>query len=157
MLPLLIRLDNLEANTSNQHAFLRSPVRIGRNRMNDIALDLPFVSQWHAVVRFDENNTEYIDLGSTNGTLANGQRLARHQPIAVSGNVDLRIGHLRVYCWRGPAPPHLLQQTPKRAGFAVPKGDDAPKTVAIGDFVLAWLEMNYRFAVISTAKPADAS
>jgi ABC-type bacteriocin/lantibiotic exporter with double-glycine peptidase domain len=30
-----------------------------------------------------------------------------------------------------------------------PYFDDAPKMVAIGDFVLAWLEMSYRYAVIS--------
>lgn len=34
---------------------------------------------------------------------------------------------------------------------------DAPKAVAIGDFVLAWLEMNYRYATISVAKPAGSS
>lgn len=30
-----------------------------------------------------------------------------------------------------------------------PYFDDAPKVVAIGDFVLAWLEMSYRYAVLS--------
>ena len=30
-----------------------------------------------------------------------------------------------------------------------PYFDDAPKMVAIGDFVLAWQEMSYRYAVIS--------
>jgi uncharacterized protein YvpB len=32
-----------------------------------------------------------------------------------------------------------------------PYFDDAPKAVALGDFMLAWLEMSYRYAVISAA------
>ena len=110
MLPLLVRVDNLKTGTSQQWAFARSPVRIGRNPMNDIALDAPFISQWHGLVRFDENVTEYFDLGSTNGTLANGQRLTKHSPVTVGGNVELRVLDLRFYCWRGPAPAGMMAE-----------------------------------------------
>ncbi len=75
MLPLLVRVDNLQAQTSTHFAFERSPVRIGRNQLNDLAFDQPFVSQWHALVRFDDYTTQYFDLGSTNGTLVNAQRV----------------------------------------------------------------------------------
>ncbi len=108
MLPLLVRIDNLTTHTSQQLAFMRSPVRIGRNPLNDIVLDAGYISQWHGLVRFDESTTEFFDLGSTNGTLANGTRLEKNQALPVAGNVELRISELRFYCWRGPAPPDLL-------------------------------------------------
>ena len=34
MMPLLVRVDNLEKQTSAQYAFTKSPVRIGRNRLH---------------------------------------------------------------------------------------------------------------------------
>lgn len=107
MLPLLLRVDNLETGESKQYAFTRSPVRLGRNPLNDIVLDAPFISQWHGLVRFDESVTEYIDLGSTNGTLANGYKLDKNVPVAVGGNVELRVCSLRFFCWRAPAPAEL--------------------------------------------------
>lgn len=100
MLPLLVRVDHLDTGASKQFAFDRSPVRIGRNPMNDVVLDAPFVSQWHGLVRFDDRTTEYTDLGSTNGTYANGQRMEKNAPIQVAGNVELRISSLRFFCWR---------------------------------------------------------
>ncbi|MCC7540822.1 MAG: FHA domain-containing protein [Deltaproteobacteria bacterium] len=108
MLPLLVRVDNLQAQTSTHYAFDRSPVRLGRNQLNDLALDAGFVSQWHALVRFDDYSTLYFDLGSTNGTLVNGQRIGKNVPVPVDGNTEVRIGSLRLYLWRAEAPPHLL-------------------------------------------------
>ena len=108
--PLLVRVDNLNTQTSSQYAYARSPVRIGRNPLNDLALEFPFVSQWHAVVQFDDNVTQFIDLGSTNGTAVNGQRVGKNMPVPLAPNLEFRIGALRIYFARGPAPPHLLNQ-----------------------------------------------
>ena len=36
MMPLLVRVDNLDTQTSQQYAFLKSPVRMGRNPLNDL-------------------------------------------------------------------------------------------------------------------------
>ena len=110
MLPLLVRVDDTERHQSVQYAFEVSPVRLGRNPLNDVCLDSGFVSQWHATVRFDETVTEFIDLGSTNGTLVRGERAPKNEPVAVTGNVEIAIGHLRVYCWRAPAPAHAFKR-----------------------------------------------
>jgi type VI secretion system protein ImpI len=137
MLPLLVRIDDLKTGASQQYAFARSPVRIGRNPMNDIALDWPFISQWHGLVRFDDNVTEYFDLGSTNGTLANGYRVTKQEPVAVAGNVELRVLDLRFFCWRGPAPAGLLpseQDTRESLGQATRTVVEAEnRTRAAGD------------------------
>jgi type VI secretion system protein ImpI len=112
MLSLLVRVDDLESGGSQQYAFDKSPVRIGRNPMNDLALDSPFISQWHGLVRFDDSTTEYSDLGSTNGTLANGKRLQQNVPLQVAGNVELRVSSLRFFCWRGERPVNVASTRP---------------------------------------------
>lgn len=82
--------------------FVRSPVRIGRNELNDFRIPEPYVSQWHAVIRFDENQVEYFDLGSTNGTKINDTRVRAQQAVlltqgdsVVIGKVTLRIELVR--------------------------------------------------------------
>jgi hypothetical protein len=97
MLALLVRVDNFQDNSSRSFAFGKTPVRIGRNALNDLPLAFPFVSQWHAVVAFDQANAAYYDLGSTNGTTVQGQRLAPNQPVGIPGpEYEFRIGALRL-------------------------------------------------------------
>ncbi|MDB4982864.1 MAG: hypothetical protein JWM82_3616, partial [Myxococcales bacterium] len=43
--------------------FTESPVRIGRNQLNDIAIEDPFVSEWHGVLRFDAQGVAFFDMG----------------------------------------------------------------------------------------------
>lgn len=62
---------------------LDAPLTIGRDAGNDVAIDDGFLSARHARLRPPNLLT---DLGSTNGTLVNGQR--------VEGTVRLRDGDL---------------------------------------------------------------
>jgi type VI secretion system protein len=97
MLALLVRVDSLDDGLTRSYTFTRSPVRIGRNPLNDLPLAWPFVSQWHAVVQFDDSQAVYYDLGATNGTTCNGQRLGKNVPVAITGpDMDFRIGALRL-------------------------------------------------------------
>lgn len=105
MLALLVRVDNLQDNTTQSFAFGKTPVRIGRNALNDLPLKFPFVSQWHAVVAFDHNAAAYYDLGSTNGTTVGGQRLAANQAVGIPGpEYEFRIGALRLTFQRANVP-----------------------------------------------------
>ncbi len=97
MLPLVIRVEDTTAKTSSQFVFASSPVHVGRNPLNELALTNRYVSQWHAIIRFDETATHFVDLGSTNGTELNGKLLAKGEAAAVDGSVDLRIGDLRLH------------------------------------------------------------
>ena len=74
MLPLVIETTP-QNGEPRKVAFVRSPVRLGRNALNDLQIDEGFVSQWHAVIDFDGQETHFRDLGSTNGTLMDGRRL----------------------------------------------------------------------------------
>ena len=107
MLPLLVRITNTQTGETEHSAFASSPVRIGRNQLNELVLNEPFVSQWHAVVRFDEHKVRYVDLGSTNGTMMNGRRLARHVQVEVDPQVDLRIGPVQLAFARAQVTPEM--------------------------------------------------
>lgn len=116
MLPLLVRISNTQTGETDHAAFASSPVRIGRNQLNELALNEPFVSQWHAVVRFDEHKVRYVDLGSTNGTMMNGRRLARHIQVEVNPQVDLRIGPIQLSFARAQVTPDMYA-APKTTMF----------------------------------------
>ena len=106
MTALTVRVDNPEANFSRSYTFARSPVRIGRNPLNDLVLEWSFVSQWHAVIQFDDSNMVYFDLGSTNGTLAYGRRLKKNVPVPVHGlDSEFRIGSVSLTFGRVQAAP----------------------------------------------------
>ena len=49
--------------------------RIGRTPGNDLELPHQFVSSRHAQIVCDETGCLFTDLGSTNGTLVNGEKL----------------------------------------------------------------------------------
>lgn len=118
MVALLVRIDDYQNRTSTEHAFTRSPLRIGRNPLNDLTLTGGFVSQWHAIVQFNDTGAQYFDLGSTNGTLANGQRVQKNVPVPIHDNTEFRIGPLRLYFARGPVPPHLAHKVGQRSSLS---------------------------------------
>ena len=96
MMPLVVSVEDLDSGARSQFAFIRSPVRIGRSEINDLPLAQPFVSTWHAVVQFDDRETRYADLGSTNGSLVDGNRLATNAPILIEPGTEVVIGRLRL-------------------------------------------------------------
>ena len=89
---LEVRIKAPPGGISRTLQFAKSPVRIGRNQLNDISLDDPFVSEWHGTIRFDDHSVAYFDLGSTNGTLLDGKRLAKNVASELSVASVLRVG-----------------------------------------------------------------
>ena len=57
------------------------------------------VSRVHAALRRSEDVLAVIDLGSTNGTFLNGQRLPAHQPRLVRDGDEIRLGELVMYIY----------------------------------------------------------
>jgi len=64
-----VRVRNAQDGTVLERTFARLPIRIGRNALNDLQLELPFVSEFHAVIESNGQQIVLRDLGSTNGTL----------------------------------------------------------------------------------------
>src|SRR6187401_2106105 len=93
---LATRVFDTQANQSFDVTFERFPVRIGRNQLNDLHIDRPYVSQFHAAIDVRESQILVRDLGSTNGTAFAGRRLARDQPIDVTGQPEIHIGPIKL-------------------------------------------------------------
>ncbi len=132
MRPVVITVFDSEAGTTADHPFATSPVRIGRNPLNDLPLPFPFVSGWHAVVRFDDTQAKFFDLGSTNGTLLNGRKIQAGEAVVIGGMLSVTIGKLELRFGRGeeavsgihpagyPAEPPMAQQPPHMAPAPAP-------------------------------------
>jgi predicted component of type VI protein secretion system len=94
---LLVRFRDGPQGPEETRLFPTSPVRIGRNPLNDLVLDYGFVSQWHGVIKFDRSDIAYVDLGSTNGTCLEGARIQQRTPVRVQGpHSKLSIGSLEL-------------------------------------------------------------
>lgn len=65
-------------------------MRIGREVDNDIVVrDDGFVSRYHAWITFERERYWLEDLGSTNGTMLNGERLERRELLASGDKIKI--------------------------------------------------------------------
>ncbi len=71
----------------------KSTITIGRSETSDIFIDDEDVSRSHARVIVTLDNITIEDLGSTNGTLVNGQKIKRH---ALEDGDRIQIGNITV-------------------------------------------------------------
>jgi ABC-type multidrug transport system ATPase subunit len=68
------------------------PLVLGRAPANDIVLTSRFVSAKHARIEPDGAAHRIVDIGSTNGILSEGKRLAANTPLKLADGDVLRIG-----------------------------------------------------------------
>src|SRR5581483_8623156 len=93
---LEVQITDPKTGVSRKMRFSHSPVRIGRNQLNDLSLDTPFVSEWHGTIRFDNHSVAYFDLGSTNGSMLDGKRLTKNVAVELSEASRLQVGGLEL-------------------------------------------------------------
>lgn len=67
---------------------------IGRDARSDVAIDHPTVSRHHARITRQRGRWKFEDVGSRNGTRANGQRRG---DVALGNGTELRIGRVRAW------------------------------------------------------------
>jgi predicted component of type VI protein secretion system len=84
-------LKDPRSGAEQTYDFDQSPIRIGRNPLNNVVLEGNFVSGWHGIIRFDHTGTYYFDLGSTNGTCLDGKKLPKNTPIPILSTTRLTI------------------------------------------------------------------
>jgi predicted component of type VI protein secretion system len=106
-LAMVIKVQLMDPQTGSEKTFEfdRSPIRVGRNALNNVVIEDRFVSQWHGMVRFDDTSVSYFDLGSTNGTRFEGKRLAKNTAISLRGPAPLAISRFELRVIASPAAP----------------------------------------------------
>ena len=77
----MIRLKIVSGSRSGTTVtFGQDPVRVGRAAASDLRFDdSPVVSSHHAQILFEQGVYLVVDTGSTNGTLLNGRKIAKHE------------------------------------------------------------------------------
>ncbi|MEI6045671.1 MAG: FHA domain-containing protein [Chloroflexota bacterium] len=72
----------------------RPVLRVGRHSSNDVVLSDASVSRHHSEIEVRSNGLMVQDLGSSNGTFVNNQRLDPKQQVFVKPSEQLRIGNV---------------------------------------------------------------
>ncbi len=89
---LVVRAIDTQTNQQFEATFERFPVRLGRNQLNDLHIERPYVSQFHAAIDVRDRQIWVRDLGSTNGTVYQGRKLQRDTPVDVSAAPEMNVG-----------------------------------------------------------------
>ncbi|MBN1201724.1 MAG: FHA domain-containing protein [Anaerolineae bacterium] len=83
------------------------------------------VSRRHAAIRHGEEQTLDIwDLGSSNGTFLNGQRLSAHRPYRLHDGDELRLGQMVIKIYFRPSEKPAVAPKPAEAAPAEAKSPD---------------------------------
>lgn len=91
-------------------------ITIGRTANNDIVLDDPSVSRFHAYFRVAADEAtlaeplQLCDADSGNGTFVNGDRVARNPPTEVATSDVIRIGNIELTLLRAEQVWHRVQR-----------------------------------------------
>src|SRR3970040_1737055 len=123
MAKLILSMDGL---VLKEIPLAKERTTIGRKPHNDIQIDNLAVSGEHAVIVTILNDCFLEDLGSTNGTLVNGNPVKKH---FLQNNDVVELGKYRLrFVGEAPVP----AATPEKAGFAksMGRGPSAMKAAA---------------------------
>jgi pSer/pThr/pTyr-binding forkhead associated (FHA) protein len=75
-------------------AITEGVISIGRRPENTVVLsDDAYVSGRHAQIITDSTGTYIVDVGSTNGTVVNGAKIAANERLSLSEGDELHIGN----------------------------------------------------------------
>ncbi|BDG05191.1 FHA domain-containing serine/threonine-protein kinase [Anaeromyxobacter oryzae] len=114
---LIVRVEDTTDGSVVEHTFAHSPVRIGRSARNELSLPHRFVSASHGVVEFSGHGRRYTDLGSTNGSVLDGDLVPPRVAVELGPGAELDIGPLRLTF---PAPPIEVPALGPDAAHAAP-------------------------------------
>jgi len=81
----IVRIVALEK--SDRNAF-KSKITVGRAKNNDVIVRAAKISKIHAAFVIGKDEWQIVDMGSVNGTMVNGKRLEKNQPVKL-GSGDM--------------------------------------------------------------------
>ena len=71
--------------------FSEYPVRVGRNRQNDLVLRHEYVSQYHAEIHFTGGVLSVVQVGSSNSVRVDGRKLRPQENLPLRGQEEIRV------------------------------------------------------------------
>ncbi|MEO1550404.1 MAG: FHA domain-containing protein, partial [Pseudomonadota bacterium] len=74
---------------------------LGRDASADVTIEGSKVSREHARLSLVDRKLTLTDLGSTNGTMIDGKRLAAHQPTQINSKSVIELGGIRLSLTKG--------------------------------------------------------
>jgi hypothetical protein len=91
------RLTVVQGADAGQSYAVGVQARLGRNPDNEIRLNDPQASRYHALIQRQRDSYVIMDQGSGNGTYVNGQLINRPTPLASGdvitiGNTQIKVG-----------------------------------------------------------------
>ncbi|AZP10996.1 FHA domain-containing protein [Undibacterium parvum] len=108
-------------------SLLKARFSIGRRPENDLVLDQATVSGHHAAIDRTSVGIFILDLGSTNGTLVNGQPITKH---LLQHEDVIEVGKYRLKFQHGHNNSHEASAVLSTAALSVGDGSQLPKLVA---------------------------
>ena len=84
---LVVRLTGADAR---EQALRQGHTLIGRSRLCDVRVNSPIVSRHHALINYSGGSAMLVDLGSSNGTFVDGERISSH---VLAAGETIRVGN----------------------------------------------------------------
>jgi predicted component of type VI protein secretion system len=158
---LRITVFNEVDQTTTDLLFNRFPVRVGRNRLNDLVLNHAYVSQWHAVIGFDTSKLSVAQVGSTNSVLVGDRKLQPNEEVALAGGETISIRPFALHVQAVSLPPSFRQPAQPAAApstFPAPPPEGVPPIRALEDTALRELDsLCQRFLGQTLNAPGDVA
>ena len=134
--PALARLVSIRGGAKREYPLVPGVTTFGRRSENSVVLGGdPYISGQHAQIIAEGDTFRLTDLGSTNGTLVNGQALVANLPRPLLPGDEVILGSMAYRFERGTAPggpvpsPASVPPPQKEAAAPAPFSDDAaPET-----------------------------
>jgi predicted component of type VI protein secretion system len=106
---LRITVFNEEDQSTTDLLFNRSPVRIGRNHLNELVLNHSYISQWHAIIGFAKSSLTVVRVSGTNSVLVNEYKLLPNEEVALAGSEVIRLRPFALHLQMVTLPPNFRQ------------------------------------------------
>jgi predicted component of type VI protein secretion system len=84
--------------TTTDLLFPQFPIRIGRNKLNDLVLNHGYVSQWHAVLGLSQTGQlSLVQVGSSNSVVVDDRRLTPNEELQLADQATVLIAPFTLY------------------------------------------------------------
>jgi len=130
---MVFELEIIDPDGNRRQVVLGDTTSIGRQPGNDLVLDDARVSRQHATIECQDDLCWITDLGSSNGTVLDGERLPAHAPTPLAPGLEVRIGGWRLLLALHAAPGEDADKmAPVAAPRPAPQEEDAAGPPADG-------------------------